>query len=292
MSSAEPAAAALNGLLVVDAQIHIWHNEDARHPWRPEWRTYAHRGGVSPTAEEVIAEMDRNGVGRAVLVPPSFTGDDNSASIEAASRFPDRFAVMGRISLDGPERPDLTQWRSVPGMLGIRLTFHYGKAAGWLEDGTADWLWRAAEEAGVPVMAFTPERVRHLAPVAERFPGLRLVIDHAGLPTSPAPVPMEALVEEAAGLARFPNVAVKASAFPCAAAEPFPFPTAQRCVRRLVDAFGADRVFWGSDLTRLPCSYGEAVRYVAEAGGPGLSRKELELVMGQGIVRWLGWDAG
>lgn len=276
-------------MLVADAQIHVWRNEDAQHPWKPEWRSYAHRGGISPAVEELIAEMDGNGVDRAILIPPSFAGDDNTAALEAAIRHPDRFAVMGRISLTAPEQPDLMEWCSVPGMLGIRLTFHRGEAAEWLADGTADWLWRAAEAASVPVMAFTPGRVGQLAPVAGRFPGLRLVIDHAGLPTYPPPMPMEELVEEAAELARFPNVAVKASAFPCATTEPFPFPTAQRCVRRLVEAFGAERVFWGTDLTRLPCSYSEAVAYLGEPGG--LNRPELELVMGRGLVTWLGWDA-
>lgn len=274
--------------LVVDAQIHIWRNEDAEHPWKPEWRARAHRGGISPTVAELIAVMDSHGVDRAVLVPPSFAGDDNAAALEAAWRHPDRFAVMGRISLTAPGRRDLTDWRSVPGMLGIRLTFHEGESSAWLTDGTADWLWRAAEAASVPVMAFTPGRVGELAPVAARFPGLRLVIDHAGLPTSPPPVPMEELVEEAARLARFPNVAVKASAFPCSTAEPFPFPTAQRCARRLVEAFGAERVFWGTDLTRLPCSYHEALAYLGEPGG--LDGPDLELVMGRALVAWLGWD--
>jgi hypothetical protein len=82
-------------------------------------------------------------------------------------------------------------------------------------------------------------------------------------------------------------VAVKASAFPCALDEAYPFPTAQRLTRRLVDAFGPERVFWGTDLTRLPCSYSEGVRYLSEAGG--LTEEELDLVMGQGLLNWLGW---
>jgi predicted TIM-barrel fold metal-dependent hydrolase len=172
-------------------------------------------------------------------------------------------------------------------MLGVRLTFARG-AARWLSDGTADWFWWEAQAASVPVMVFTPERVHALVPVLQRFPELRLVIDHAGLPTYPPPIPMKTIIAEAAALATFPNVAVKASAFPCATTEPFPFPAAQWCTRALVEAFGPERVFWGTDMTRLPCSYTEAVQYLARSGG--LTAAQLPLVMGRGILDWLGWN--
>lgn len=303
MSSAEPTGEAgapaaepaevkrpARDTLVVDAQIHIWRDEDEQHPWLPEWRSYAHRGGTSPTAEELIAAMDQAGVDRAVLVPPSFAGDSNEVALEAAARYPERFAVMGRVPLAGGHRPDIASWASTPGMLGVRLTFSRGASYQWLTDGTADWFWREAQAASVPVMVFTPERVGALVPVLRRYPGLRLIVDHAGLPAYPPPMPMESIVGQAVALAAFPNVAVKASAFPCATTEPFPFPTAQRCTRTLVEAFGPERVFWGTDLTRLPCSYTEAVRYLAEDGG--LTPAQLSLVMGRGILDWLGWDAG
>jgi len=287
LSGSHQRGASRTPSVVVDSQIHIWHDEDAEHPWKPAWRSYAHRGGVSPTAEELVEAMDDSGVRRAVLVPPSFAGDDNQAAMDAAAAYPDRFAVMGRLSLTDPGGVDLAQWCSQPGMLGVRLTFNRGEALRWLSDGTADWFWKAAANVGIPVMVFTPEHVPQLVPVAERYPDLRLVIDHAGLPTYAPPVPMELLVEQAVQMARFPHVAVKASAFPCATTEPYPFPTAQRCTRRLVDAFGAERVFWGTDLTRLPCSYGEAVSYLGEPGG--LAPGDLELVMGSALLTWLGW---
>lgn len=275
--------------LVVDSQIHIWHDEDAEHPWNPEWRTYAHRGGTSPTADELVAAMDAARVDRAYLVPPSFAGDDNTAALDAAARYPQRFAVMGRLPLRGRSHPELAAWRDQPGMLGVRLTFNRGEALDWLSDGTADWFWHDAEALDVPVMVFTPARAHLLVPVVERHPRLRLIVDHAGFPSHAPPVPVDTLINEVAKLAAFPNVAVKASAFPCAVDEPYPFPTAQRATLRLVNEFGAERVFWGTDLTRLPCSYDEAVGYLAEHGG--LQGRDLDLVMGRGIIDWLGWPS-
>jgi hypothetical protein len=41
-------------------------------------------------------------------------------------------------------------------------------------------------------------------------------------------------------------------------------------IRRVVDAYGVERCFWGSDLSRQPCSYAETISMMDEAL-PGLS---------------------
>ncbi len=48
----------------------------------------------------------------------------------------------------------------------------------WLHDGTIDWLWVAAEDAGVPIAALATDSLAELGRIAERHPGLRLTIDH------------------------------------------------------------------------------------------------------------------
>jgi predicted TIM-barrel fold metal-dependent hydrolase len=156
-----------------------------------------------------------------------------------------------------------------------------------LADGSADWFWALAQERGAPVMVQVPGNVPALVPVLERYPGLRLIIDHAGVPNGEAPVDVPEAVRPVLDLACFAQVAVKASALPGATGQAYPFPAAQRSVRMLVEAFGAQRVFWGSDLSRLVGSYREAVRYLAEPGG--LQGPELVSVLGQGLLRYLGW---
>src|SRR5206468_5603613 len=75
----------------------------------------------------------------------------------------------------------MAAWKNQPYMLGIRMAFNAGRTRQWLEDGTADWFWDAAERYGVPVMAFAPSAVPKLGDIAERHPGLRMIIDHMGL---------------------------------------------------------------------------------------------------------------
>ena len=66
-------------------------------------------------------------------------------------------------------------------MLGVRVIFNNDVTIPWLTDGTADWLWPAAEKAGVPIMFFAPGRVSMFARIAEHHPQLTLIIDHMGL---------------------------------------------------------------------------------------------------------------
>ena len=59
-------------------------------------------------------------------------------------------------------------------------------------------------------------------------------------------------------------------------------------VRRVVDAFGPERCFWGSDLSHLPCPYREVVTLFTEEMKT-LSARELEWIMGRGLAEWLDW---
>ena len=60
------------------------------------------------------------------------------------------------------------------------LTF-LGPLAKWLTDGTADWFWPAAEKAGLPVMFLAPGNGPAFLRIAERHPGLHLIVDHMNL---------------------------------------------------------------------------------------------------------------
>jgi len=89
-------------------------------------------------------------------------------------------------------------------------------------------------------------------------------------------------------LARHPNVAAKASALPCFSSEAYPYRNIHGQIRQVFDAFGPKRMFWGTDLTRLPCSYRQAVTMFTEEL-PWLGGADLEWVMGRGACEWLGW---
>jgi predicted TIM-barrel fold metal-dependent hydrolase len=271
-------------MLITDAQVHIWAADRPDRPWPSVGHSYAHRD-VPLGTDELLREMDAAGVDRVVLVPPSWEGDRNDLALQAAQALPTRFGVMGRLPLTPVAPETLATWRSQPGMLGMRFTVRPEHT--WLTDGSADWMWEGAERLGLPVMISCPGCLPIVGKLAERYPGVKLVIDHLALIRTrddAAFADLPALL----ALAKRPNVAAKASALPCFSSHPYPYRNLHPYLRQVFDAFGPSRMFWGTDLTRLPCGYHQAVTMFTEEL-PWLSGADLDLVMGRAICDWLGW---
>src|SRR5437763_913730 len=145
-----------------------------------------------------------------------------------------------------------------------------------------------AQKAGIPLMVLVPGALDHLDRIAGKHPGLRLVIDHVGLNIrQKAPTVFEDLPAVCA-LAKHPNIAVKASGMPSLSTQTYPFRDLHDAIKKLVDSFGPRRTFWGTDLTRMPCSYRECIDLFTKEQ-PWLKGEDLEWVMGRGVCEWLGW---
>ncbi|MBI4083926.1 MAG: amidohydrolase [Candidatus Lambdaproteobacteria bacterium] len=276
-------------MLIVDAQVHLWAASTPERPWPAGAQVTGVHRKEPLTPDVFIPIMDEAGVNRAVVVPPQWEGMRNDLALEAARVHPDRFAVMGRLRVNEPgSRSAIVGWKKQPGMLGLRFTFTAPNERPWLSDGTADWLWAAAEREGIPLMIYVAGSVPAVDKIAARHPGLRLVIDHmavvSGTKDAAAFTHLPQLVE----LAKHPNVAVKASGLPGYTSEPYPFRNLHPVIRRVYDAFGPRRVFWGTDWSRLPCSYSQAIRLFTEEL-PWLPEQDQAWIMGRGVCEWLGW---
>jgi len=269
---------------IVDAQVHIWAADSASRPWPASGRSAPHRSEPF-SATDLLAEMDAAGVHRAVIVPPSWEGDRNDLALDACRQHPDRFAIMGRLDFAPANAGALAGWRSQPGMLGLRFTLR--PQHGWLTDGSAEWMWQGAERHGLPIMMSCPGMLDLVDGIAERHPGLRLVIDHLALARTTDAAAFVDLPRLLA-LAKRPNVAAKASALPCFSSEAYPYRNLHPYIRQVFDAFGPRRMFWGTDLTRLPCSYRQGITFFTEELR-FLSETDKAWVMGRAICDWLGW---
>jgi predicted TIM-barrel fold metal-dependent hydrolase len=272
---------------IVDGQVHIWGANTPERPWPA--RAHAH-GDVPLTAEALLRRMDEAGVGRVILVPPSWEGDRNDLGLAAAQAHPDRFAVMGRLDPDAPgAREEIARWREQPGMLGLRFTFHTPLLRQPFLDGRFDWVWEAAERAGHPVMVLVHHAyMDRMDEIAARHPRLKIVIDHLGLVTGEKDAHAFRDLDRLLALAKRANVAAKASALPSYTSDAYPYRALHPYIRRVYDAFGPRRMFWGTDLSRLPCSYREGVEMFTRHI-PWLTAEDKEWIMGRGICAWLGW---
>jgi predicted TIM-barrel fold metal-dependent hydrolase len=191
-----------------------------------------------------------------------------------------------------PTRGAIAGWKEAPGLLGMRFTFHTDILRQPLIDGRYDWVWGEMEKGGIPAMVLFHHEYMHLADrLAERYPGLRLVLDHLGLKSGKDVTEAQnfATLDKVLALAKRPNVAAKVSAMPCYADDKtYPFKSVHPHIRRVFDAFGPRRTFWGTDWSRLPCSYRQGVTMFTEQM-PWLKGQDLDWVMGRGICEWIGW---
>lgn len=278
-------------MLIVDAQVHTWAASTPERPWS---------GGGEPqrevpfTNDDLLKEMDAAGVHRAVLVPPGWEGSRNDLALAAARAHPDRFAVMGRIAPQvlSKSQGALIGWRKQPGMLGLRLAMNIAKAPEIFASGKLDWLWQEAEAEGVPLMMLMlMEHVPLVDAIAAKHPQLKIVMDHFALDghkrDAGAPEVFRDF-DKLLAIAKRPNVAAKASALPCYTNDSYPFRALHPYIRQAYDAFGPQRLFWGTDLSRSPIPYRQQVTMFTEEM-PWLTDDDKEWIMGRGVCEWLGW---
>ena len=275
-------------MTIIDAQVHIWPPETAERPYITQDASKPHRSEPL-TYDLLLREMSIADVDRVILVPPSWEGYRNDYALGAARKYPDRFAVMGKVPLNDPASKNrIASWLQQPGMLGFRISFRHSGTHSFLDDGTADWFWAECERYDIPVMIFAPFAVAKIGAIAERHPGLRVIVDHMGLNVQWKGKDLGPGIDVLVNFARMKNVGVKASCLPCYVAEPYPFPTLHPQIRRVVDAFGPQRIFWGTDLSQMPCSYRQAVTLFTEELD-FLSAQDKEWIMGRALANWLRW---
>ena len=93
---------------------------------------------------------------------------------------------------------------------------------------------------------------------------------------------------ELLSLAKLPNVAVKATGAPGYSSDSYPFPAMLTYLRQIYDAFGPHRMFWGTDITKMPCSWRQCVTMFTEELH-WLSDQDKKLIMGEALCAWWGW---
>ena len=276
---------------VVDAQVHVWLPEGPDRPWPPggaeRARTMHRQLPISGPA--LLAEMREAGVDRSVLVPPFFEGYRNDYAVACATEAPEAFRVMARVDLRTGDPGPVRELLRDPVVAGVRLVF-LPADAGRVDDPAAQWLWDFAESEDVPVMLLASGQLGALADVARAHPGLRLAVDHLGLTGQATDAAVAPEIAEVLRLADLDNVSVKLTSLPSYSTEPYPYPALHPFVRQLYDAYGPERLFWGSDLSRLRGSYADLVRLFRE-DLDFLSPADVEAIMGGSVLAWLRWSA-
>jgi L-fuconolactonase len=284
---------------MIDAQIHVFAPHEAAHPWSPtvlHGELYAGmRGryaGRSARPAEVLAALDEHGVHGAVLVSPAVYGYDISYSLDAYELAPERFRVVGLVDAAREDVEDAVgAWAAHPAAVGIRLNLWADEAVARFSEGADDRLLAAAQSSGLCVCVNSPGRFAVFERIARRFDELQLVIDHLGLfdvaMLDPAVRDTFAGIEGLLALAGYPNVAVKVTSVPLLSREPYPHADAWPHLHAVIEAFGVDRLMWGTDAFIFDHPYGEALDFLRASDEIGAHEKQM--LLGGALRTVMGW---
>ena len=239
----------------------------------------------------LLHHMDACDVDKTIMLPvvaPTSAGN-NQECAQWVKDHPDRLATLADVPMDQANAAELVlRARDDLGAVG---TSYYPTTPDlkWLLDEPCAALWEAYQETGLVCnLQLQPANYSVLLTLARRYPQVRFVINHLGLPGS---LDLDDAsyggLMEAASCA---NIFVKASAFYAAAETPWNLacPQALAFFDRLVKGLGAERVLWGSDWPPVErfLTYRQSLEIVRTEAD--LSPGDRALILGENAARVFG----
>ncbi|MBI3468855.1 MAG: amidohydrolase family protein [Planctomycetes bacterium] len=247
-------------MTIIDAHVHVWKN-DPKYPWAPETKSPPKEDA---TPEMLLKLMQAAGVSRTVLIQVIYYRWDNSYCADVLTAHPDKFQAVGRVDPQSPHAPDyLSYWTRERGFRGVRLSPAAGPEGDWFTGSLMPPLWQRTTELGVPMTILAPvTRMPDLAKLVDKFPDLAVVVDHM----ADCPIDRPDLLQSLLALARYEKVFVKISHMWSLSKQPYPYRDTHDQVKKLYDAFGPQRLIWGTDwpLVEQHCGYAKALTLVRD----------------------------
>ncbi len=258
-------------MALIDIHPHVVSTDTAQFPLSPIGEKQSDWSQQRPvTYEGMIATMDRAGVAKAAVVQASSVyAFDNSYVAAAVAAHPTRFTGVFSVDLIAPDAVERMKHWIAKGLTGMRL-YTAGTSLPdqtvWFADPKTFPAWTFAGEAGLPVcMQMRAKGCPRLAPMLERFPRVRFIIDHLAR-TEMADGPPYAAAAPLFALARYPNVYLKVTHRNFEEARNGRA-TPETFFARLVKEFGADRIAWGSNFPAAKQTLPELVALARDSLG-------------------------
>jgi predicted TIM-barrel fold metal-dependent hydrolase len=229
----------------IDTHVHVWTPDTVSYPLKPGF-SKTQMAPPSFTPEQLFAHSGPAGVQRTVLIQMSFYASDNSYMLDMIRTHPAVFSGVGIV--EGHPKPRQAMLAMArQGVRGFRLPAVRQPPDQWLEGDLMAEVWKcAADHRLVICPLLTPAHLGSLGRMCRKFPQALVAVDHMariGFDGQIRPAELDALCN----LAQYPQVHVKMSAFYALGRKQAPYLDLAPMIRRLRDAFGADRLMWGSD---------------------------------------------
>jgi predicted TIM-barrel fold metal-dependent hydrolase len=249
-----------------DAHIHLFTDDVAHYPYIGIERTKQRVLTYPNTADKIIRLLDESGIECAAAVQyKNAYVTDNSYVLDSTDRFPTRFRAVAVVDASDPSAPatvrDLVEKRHI---VGVRITGDRDAAGNmpWLTSDACAATIAAAGKAGIfielmylPVNEPNATSLGIYAQIADRFPTVTFMLDHAGW-TVGGPEANYGITPAHAALGQRRNVVVKSTTLNFNMLKRDPQAIAEY-MQRVVANFGEDKVIWGTDFGNSEGTYPE-----------------------------------
>jgi predicted TIM-barrel fold metal-dependent hydrolase len=238
-------------MTTIDIHPHIISTDRTRYPRAPLGGRQSDWSETRPVSvEQLIAAMDEAGVQKAAIVQASTCyGHDNSYVADAVAAHPERFTGVFSADVLAPDaRERMRHWmdRHLAGMRLFTFGSTMSEQASWIDDPKSFPAWQYAGESGLSIcMQMSAKGLPQLIGMLQRFPNVKVILDHAARPQIDDGPPYAAAATLFA-LARYPNVYLKLTERNFSEARKGKA-TPETFFPRLVGEFGAQRLAWGSN---------------------------------------------
>lgn len=268
--------------LRIDSHQHFWSLDDPWFCWptpdlRPIYRN------VGP--DDLRPLLKAAGIDRTILiqVAPCVAETDRLLDIATATEFV--AGVVGWVDLETEGGiADLERMSTRRGFVGVRPMMQSIPDVNWMLRPSLGPALEAVQQLGLTFDALVqPRHLSTLCAFADRYPNLRIVIDHAAKPSiREGRVGFDAWADAIEALATRPHVWCKLSGLLTEARSRASKDGIAPFVDHLLDSFGPERLMWGSDwpVVELAGTYNGWIELTRSCLAQ-LSIHERELIFGE-----------
>lgn len=249
-------------MLKIDSHLHFW-------PLSSEDDTGLNLPN-NFVPEAITPYLKQFNIQGAVVVPATSTLAQTYYLLEMAKKHSFIYGVIGWVDMLKPNVSDvIAQFAQNPSFRGIRLNLKDNPNLDWILRKKGSPCFDSLSSLNLTFDALVDSsHLPYLIQLSERYPQLKMVINHGGSPTVQEKH-LEPWASNMKILANHSNVFCKLTGF-----MPDVTPLLDAVIPyldHLIHCFGPERIMWGSDAPRLPLSeYGEwyqlAERYINQWG--------------------------
>ena len=244
----------------VDSHQHFWQLSRFEYTWMPPGQNPLRRDYVPADLRPLL---DAAGIDQTIVVQAHQSVEETRWLLKLADANPWIGGVVGWVDLTAPNVGEtLDELRQHPKLRGIRHIVHDEQDDRWLlRPDVLRGLGEVASRGLTYDLLFRPQHLTLARPLAERWPELRLVVDHIAKPPIRQGI-REPWARGIAEVARIPGVHCKLSGMVTEADHAAWKPQdLEPYVAHVVEHFGAARLMFGSDwpVCLLAASYQRVV---------------------------------